>query len=109
MTNRQKVSPQFMQEIKEFDGTPRISLPSNYMSWLKEEFVPCFHLCAYGPIPMGQAERVHLVIDNLPMPSYEAAEECMWDYIRYMSEQWAGYEFDADDWEIDHCILFGGN
>lgn len=108
MDHHVQADPEILAKISEWDGTPMAGLPLDYQQYLKT-FCPRFMVCASGPIPIGQTERVHIHIENLIVETAEIAESCMWEYIHYMSDQWAGYEFDQDDWDINDVWLVGGN
>lgn len=108
MGHRVNIGRDFLARINSFDGTPMIDVPEDYQSWLKAEFLPNFHICALGPVPLGMSDRIHLQIDNLMVKTYELAERVMWEYIEHICEQ-ASFPFNSEEWDIVHVHLCNGH
>lgn len=64
-------------------------------------FVPSWHVCVLGPVPLGEAERVRVSISNIICETEEEALAKTWGHIAAVCER-SGHEVDVEEWDLLH-------
>lgn len=105
--DRDGIDQDSWERLQEWDGSPNNFLPDEYVQSLYDQ-VPHYHACAFGPIPFGSTEPIHLIVDNILCEDAEEARERLVSFIEHMCRVWR-VEYDEDDWDIHHVVLICGN
>lgn len=87
---------------------PRIGVPVELQNAMIEAYVPHWHACVLGPIPLGEPGRLRLSIGQAVCPTRGEMEAVCMEHAFRICEG-SGYPFDSSEWDIQHIFLLNGN
>jgi hypothetical protein len=88
-------------------NTVHVNLPPDVIEQLST-FIPSWHVCSVGPVPFGETSRVHIVMEDLCVPTQEEAIETFDANLHRLCDLWHR-PFEEDEWSERHAMIRNGN